>query len=375
MSQRPRILQVNKLYAPYIGGIETVVRNLSENIVGHCDVQVLVCQPRGRMARDVVNGVNVTRAGSMGICLSMPVSLSYPFLLRDYLRRADLVHLHHPFPLGELSALVFNPSGKMVLTWHGAILRQKMLAKLYRPFLSRLLDRVAAIILLYPGAHLQSDLLERRSHKCHVIPPGIEAHDYECDEPRRHEAETIRSRHGDNLVLFVGRLVYYKGLQHLIAAMPLVRGRLLIVGDGPLRGSLQKQAAELGVADRVCFLGRLDDSQLKAAFHACDVFVLPSTHPSEAFGMVQLEAMACRKPVVNTRLGTGVPYASLDGVTGLTVEPANPKALAEAINTLLADSELRRVYGENGRKRVLQEFTVQLMAERTLQVYRSVLAT
>jgi glycosyltransferase involved in cell wall biosynthesis len=352
-----------------------VVQDLSENIGGHCDVEVLVCQPRGRMTRDVVNGVNVTRAGSLGIWLSMPVSLSYPLLLRDWARRVDLIHLHHPFPLGELSALLFNSSRRMVFTWHSAILRRKMLAKLYRPFLGRLLDRVAAIILTYPGAHLQSELLVQRSSKCLVIPPGIEPRDYELDETRRRTAEMIRARRGENLVLFVGRLVYYKGLQHLIAAMPAVRGRLLIVGNGPLRSRLEKQAAKLGVSDRVCFLGELDDGQLKATFHACDVFVLPSVHPAEAFGIVQLEAMVCGKPVVNTRLQTGVPLVSLDGITGLTVEPANPGALANALNTLLADPDLRRVYGENGRKRVQQEFTVQFMAERMLQLYKKVLAS
>lgn len=168
--------------------------------------------------------------------------------------------------------------------------------------------------------------------------------------------------------------MYYKGLEDLTGAMPAIRGSLLVAGDGPLRDRLQHQAAELGVAGRVRFLGRLDDRQLKAALHACDVFVLPSTHPSQAFGMVQLEAMACRKAVVNTRLATAVPYVSVDRVTGLTVDPANSDALAAAVNALLDDPELRRIYGENGRRRVVQEFTVQVMAERTLRVYEKVLA-
>lgn len=374
MPEKPRILQVNKLYYPFIGGVESVVQSLAEQAVGVYDVEVLVCQPRGGMVREMVNGVRVTRAGSMGIWLSMPISLSYPFLLRKAAPKFDLIHLHHPFPLGELSALAFNREVKMVFTWHSAIVRQKWLAKMYRPFLERLLDRVEAIIVTYPEAHRQTGLLERRAHKCHVIPLGIEVQNYDLDNGLRQDVERIHSRHGNNLVLFVGRLVYYKGLQHLIAAMPSIDANLLVVGDGPLRDRLQKQAAELGVADRVRFLGRMDDRQLKAAFHACDVFVLPSTHPSEAFGIVQLEAMACRKPVVNTRLATGVPYVSLDGLTGLTVKPADPQELATAVNRLLGDPELRHVYGENGRQRVLQEFTVQVMAERTWQLYEKVFA-
>ena len=373
MSSKPRILQVSKLYYPYIGGVEAVVQNLSEQIVGKYNVEVLVCQPRGGMVREMVNGVRVTRAGSIGIWLSMPVSLSYPYLLRKAVSHHDLIHMHHPFPLGELSVLAFNPRLRMVMTWHSAIVRQKWSARLYRPFLDRLLDRVDAIILTSPDACRQTHQLERHLSKCHVIPLGIDVAKYGPDDEMRKEAEKIRSQFGDNLVLFVGRLVYYKGLQHLIAAMPSILGKLLVAGDGPLRIRLQEQATELGVADRVSFLGRLEDRQLKAAFHACDVFVLPSTHPSEAFGLVQLEAMACRKPVVNTRLATGVPFVSLDGRTGLTVEPANPRELASAVNTLLGDSELRRTYGENGRQRVLQEFTVQVMAERTWQLYEKVL--
>lgn len=370
---KPKILHINKLYHPHIGGVETVVQNLCEQMVDRSQVEVLVCGSQGRMSREVINGISVTRAGSMGNWLSMPISLSYPFVFRGMAPRFDLIHFHHPFPLGELSALAFDPGLKMVLTWYSAIVRQKFLSRLYRPFLSRLLDRVDAIILIYPDADRGTPLLERHHDKCHVIPIGIEARNYDLTEDVRKEVDRVRQQYGDNLVLFVGRLVYYKGLQHLIAAMPSIEGKLLVAGDGPLRQSLRGQAACLGVGDRVRFLGRLSDRQLKVAFHACDVFVLPSTHPSEAFGIVQLEAMVCGKPVVNTRLPTGVPYVSLERVTGLTVEPGNPEALARAVNTLLHDGELRRIYGENGRQRVLQEFAVQLMADRTWRLYEKLL--
>ena len=374
MNSKPRILHVNKLYHPCIGGVETVLQNLAEGIASRCEQDILVCQPRGPARREVVNGVRVTRAGSLGIWWSMPVSLSYPFTFRNMVSQCHLVHLHHPFPLGELSSLAYGGGVKTVLTWYSAIVRQKNLARFYRPFLERLLDRVDAITLIFPGAERSSAVLEPFAHKCHVIPPGIEVAQYELDGGLKEEAEKLRSRYEGNLILFAGRLVYYKGLQHLIAAMPDVNGQLLIVGDGPLRDQLRLLTAQKGVSDRVHFLGKMDDRKLKAAFHACDVFVLPSTHPSEAFGMVQLEAMACGKPVVNTNVPTGVPYVSLHGETGLTVEVGDSRALASAIGKLLADGELRRTLGENGRRRVLREFTVQTMAERTFQLYEKVLA-
>jgi len=149
-----------------------------------------------------------------------------------------------------------------------------------------------------------------------------------------------------------------------------VEAKLLIVGEGDLRRTLEKQAESLRVDHKVIFLGKVSDEELRYCYHICDVFVLPSVEPSEAFGLVQLEAMAYGKPVVNTRLPTGVPFVSVDGETGITVEPRDSKALAEAINKLLNDEELRKRYGVQARKRVEENFTVDKMNERILGVYR-----
>ncbi len=100
--------------------------------------------------------------------------------------------------------------------------------------------------------------------------------------------------------------------------MAKVDARLVIIGDGPLRADLEREAASAGLFDRVSFLGNVDDNLINY-FHASDVFALPSCERSEAFGIVQLEAMACGLPVVNTRIDSGVPYVSPDGITGFTV--------------------------------------------------------
>jgi rhamnosyl/mannosyltransferase len=177
----------------------------------------------------------------------------------------------------------------------------------------------------------------------------------------------IRERFGPRIVLTAGRLVYYKGFDHLVRAMAKVDATLIIVGDGPNYSELQRLASVLGVQSRIVFVGRVED--MKAYYHAADVFVLPSVARSEAFGIVQLEAMACRTPVVNTRLATAVPGVSLDGVTGFTVPPADPDALANAINRLLSDSELRSRFADAARNRVETEFNAETMSEKLLNLY------
>ena len=121
------------------------------------------------------------------------------------------------------------------------------------------------------------------------------------------------------------------------------------------------------------FLGEIQNEQITPYYHASDVFALPSIARSEAFGIVQLEAMACGVPVVNTNLPSGVPFVSLDGVTGLTVPPADPGALAAALNLLLDQPERRAQYGEAAKRRVGLEFTVEVMTRRVLDLYREVL--
>ncbi|MGH7880616.1 MAG: glycosyltransferase, partial [Candidatus Binataceae bacterium] len=175
------------------------------------------------------------------------------------------------------------------------------------------------------------------------------------------------------IVLGVGRLVYYKGFEHLIRAMARVAGHLLIVGEGPRHLQLERAARVAGVGARVSFLGDLSRDELIATYHAADVFVLPAVARSEAFGIVQLEAMACGRPVVNTRVASGVPFVSIDSETGITVEPGAPEALSAALNLLLDDPELRARYGAAGAQRVRDHFDLATMLDRTLALYRQIL--
>jgi len=128
----------------------------------------------------------------------------------------------------------------------------------------------------------------------------------------------------------------------------------------------------LGVSDKVVFAGGISDAAVRAYYHAADLFVLASVARSEALGIVQIEAMAAGLPVVNTNLDTGVPFVSLDGQTGLTVPPGESQALAVAINRLLDDDGLRHTFGQAGVRRATQEFSLDTMLRRTLDLYQTV---
>jgi rhamnosyl/mannosyltransferase len=206
-----------------------------------------------------------------------------------------------------------------------------------------------------------------------LIPYGIDARQFDDDRVDKALVEKLRQRFGPRVILTVGRLVYYKGIEFLIQAMTRVDARLVIIGEGPLRAELEREAVNNGASSRVVFLGEIDDD-LVSYYHACDIFALPSCERSEAFGLVQLEAMACGRPVVNTQIDSGVTYASLDGVTGFTVQPRSPDAMATALNRLLDNPELRTEMGRAARARVVNEFGIRQMAARTLALYRTVVS-
>jgi rhamnosyl/mannosyltransferase len=128
-----------------------------------------------------------------------------------------------------------------------------------------------------------------------------------------------------------------------------------------------------GAAHRVRLLGPLADEDVVAHLHACDVFTLPSVTNAETFGVAQLEAMACGKPVISTALRTGVPWVNRHEETGLIVPPGDPAALAQALNSLLTAPALRDKLGQAGVRRVQAEFTLHAMNTRAAALYRAVM--
>jgi glycosyltransferase involved in cell wall biosynthesis len=366
-----RILHIYKDYYPVLGGMENHIGLLARGTAARgLEPTVLVTSPTHRTEIVEMDGVKVIKAGRLATVASTPISPA----LFSWVRRleADITHLHFPYPWGELAHLLFGRSRKTVITYQSDVIRQRNLLKLYSPFLRRVLTRADRIIATSPNYIRSSPYLSEVAEKCTLIPLGIDLHRFQTESNQ--DVVTLRKRYKPPLLLFVGILRYYKGLEYLLQAMTDVNATLLIVGTGPLERQLRTMARKLGLVDRVFFTGAVSEDLLPAYYQACDLFVLPASHRSEAFGVVQIEAMACGKPVVSTELGTGTSYVNLDGETGLVVPPRDPGALAQAIGRLLGDDRLRAEMGAKARERATLEFSHEIMIDRVVDLYQSLLS-
>jgi glycosyltransferase involved in cell wall biosynthesis len=348
--------------------METNLQLLATRLQESIDVHVAVAADPSPPGLDADRGVPLRRMRTYGVVAATPICPELFSVIREV--KPDLVHIHHPHPLAMLAYLTSRTSVPCVISYHSDIVRQRLLRRVVAPIVNRALARCAAILVASPQL-IESTVLRPFAEKCHLVPYGLDTVAWSHVDVAK--AEELRRQYGPRIVLAVGRLTQYKGFHYLIRAMRDVEGTLLIAGAGALRESLEQLIAQEGLAARVHLLGPVPD--VRPYYEACDVFVLPSTMPNEAFGIVQLEAMATGKPVVNTALASGVTYVCPPDVAALTVPPRDSAALAGAISRLLGDPELRKRLGEAGRARVAQEFPASLMSERTLDIYRAVAIT
>lgn len=368
-----KILHLYKDYFPVRGGIENHLRWLAEaqTARGH-EVTVLVTSQNRHTHVEMLNGVRVIFAGRLATISSTPLSAEFPrWLARE---TPDIVHMQFPYPIGEAANYFLGHASKSVLSYQSDIIRQKFLRIVYAPLMQRVLTRVNRIIASSPNYIGSSTVLKKFADKCTVVPLGIDtrAFDSISSPPLLRRGE--RGIRDGGKLLFVGHLRYYKGLDYLLRAMVnLPSARLTVVGSGPMEADWRGLARELEIADRVEFVGEVADENLPSYFADCDIFVLPSSERSEAFGVVQLEAMAAGKPVVCTELGTGTSFVNVNGETGFVVPARDDRALAGALARLMSDPGLRARMGAAGRERVQREFTLEKMVDGVMRTYQETL--
>lgn len=372
-TKRLRIVHVYKdFWPPVLGGIERSINWMIGGLKDRHDFTVLVNSRTSSTREREWEGVRIVEVGEWGRFQSAPLSPAFPLWMRRL--RADIWHFHVPNPTGDVSWLLSRPKGRAVATYHSDVVRQKWAMALYGPVLRAFLTRCDRVLPTSPHLITSSPILRDLQERCTVVPLGMPQGRYErTAESGLRAREIKRQFKGFPLLVFVGKLRYYKGLQFLVSAMRgLPHVQLAIIGEGPEGPKLERLAAELKVDDRVQFLGELPDDEVVPYLHAADLFVLPSHLTSEAYGLSQIEAMACGVPVVCCDLPTGVPWVNQDGRTGRVVPPADDEALAAAIGELLSDTTRRLRMGEAALRRAREEFSQEAMCRRLEAVYTEV---
>ncbi|MEJ7892735.1 MAG: glycosyltransferase [Solirubrobacteraceae bacterium] len=357
------------VYPPVAGGIEKHIDVLRRHMP-EVRSDVLVCSGSRHTSRRPTSHGEEIKVGELGRLLAVPVAPTFPFhLVRQ---RPDVVHLHMPYPLGELSAILVGRGVRVVVSYHADIVRQAALEPIYRPFLRWWFRRAAAVIV---GSHRlveTSPYLDGLDDRIDVVPYGVDTQLIARGRAAGAKAAKIRARFGTPLILTVGRLVSYKGYENLVAAAHELHASLISVGVGPLEGELKDQA--LG-DNRIHFVGAVSDEDLPAYLRAADVFALPSTTRAESFGIATLEAQALGVPAVITDVGTGTIEAVDPGLTGLVVPPGDVQALRDALQRLLSDPAGRARMGRAAAARVERDRTAAHQAARVLEIYRRVVST
>ena len=369
-----KIVHAYKIYRPDVnGGIPAVMAMLCLYRAAGSINEIVVARRFGWFRKYLFDNAPVTATTSFGTLFSTPLAPTFPSYLIGRAKTADILVHHAPFPLTDLAVAIGLPkSVSLIVYWHAEIVGRSFLKWLVSPLLRRTLRRANKIIVSDEFVAQNSPLLSIHREKTSVIPYGVDTQYWAALTPAEQDAvDELRAKY-PRLIVAVGRLVPYKGYDVLLRAICKVDAEVVIVGDGPLRAKLERQAVRLGVSNRVTIRRDLDRDKVKTHLHAARLLVMPSINEAEAFGIVQIEAMAAGRPVVNTSLSTAVPHIARHGIEGLTVPPNNSDALADALRHLLDYPALAEQMGAAARSRAKGEYDESRFLERINAVYQDV---
>lgn len=365
VNKKIKVTHISKFAYPHKGGIESFIEMFNTCINSeNTDIEVLCCSNETKSAKES-NGVFYNRAKYFFEYAANTFSLDFLWKLSKV--KTDVLIYHMPFIFAVIAHFICRPKfKKMIICYHSDIIGYDRVMKpfwgIYNQFL-----KLADIIHVQSPQMLENSMVKNFKEKAVVIP-------YLIDTKVTYNKENvlrIKEEYNNKKIIFaIGRHVKYKGFEYLLEAMKTVDNTVLLLGgQGPLTEKFKNYIKENNLQDKIKLLGKIKDTELDDYYEACDIFVLPSILQSETFAVVQLEAMKHGKPVINTNLGTGVNYVSIDGKTGLTVEPGNVEQLAEAINKLKDDSTLQKRFIINGRQRISRLFDINQNKELYTGLY------
>ena len=366
-----KILHIGKFYLPINGGIESI-NHLIVDALKNNQQRVVSFNNSNVSTDEDVDGVPVIRASSKGMVSSQPLSWRYFKELRRAIKffNPEIIHFHYPNPLAAFYLLYsIRENNKLIVHWHSDVVAQRFLKPMVRPLEDKLLKRADVIIATSPAYVEASDNLRNFKDKVTVIPCSIDESNFNLKEDDIHMIDCIKNRYDNKPIIFyVGRHVEYKGIAYLLAAEKKVKQdcTFVIAGNGPLTQQLKKQYK----SERIHWVGRVSDDEMRQYLYAASIFAFPSITRNEAFGVALAEAMYCECPAVTfTVPGSGVNWVSIDDETGLEVKNKDTEALAQAIDSLLSDDGKRCVLSKNAHQRVMSNFTKAVVVPQYLELY------
>ena len=372
------ILLINSEYPPIGGGAGNASAHIAVCLAaaGH-EVTVVTSKYRGLPWSETRDGIRIVRAPARRKRLdrSLPYEqISFIFggfyraLGVALRRRPDVTLAFFGMPSGAIALPLRTLLGvPYIVSLRGGDVPGfrpydfALYHRLSAPLLRRIWRRAGAVIANSRGLRTMAQRFERRV-PIETIPNGVDPGRF---EPPDRDWEAVR-------ILFVGRVVYQKGLDLLLHALGRMKEHpwtLNIVGDGPQRGPLELLSDHLGIADRISFSGWLQGGELISAYHAANLFAYPSRH--EGMPNAVLEAMASGLPVIATRIA-GNEELVVDGETGLLVESENQQDLERALSGLIANPGLRRRLGETARARVSDRYPWDRITDAYLEILKRV---
>lgn len=370
-----KILHVGKYYSPVPGGIESVNKLIVDGLKE--ETHYILCF-NSLCQNDYTReqNVEITRAATLGVVASQPLSIAYFWKLKKILNefKPDVVHFHYPNPLGAFCLNVVLPKEiKLLVHWHSDVVAQPRLYKLIEDVERQLLKRADIILATSPNYAEYSMPLKSFQEKIRILPCAINPLDFTLLQDDLLRVQRLRKSYGDRpIILFLGRHVKYKGLEDLLKAEKSVRTDCIFVIAGS--GVLSEELKAKYTSSRIHWLGRIKDEDMKIYYTLADIFVFPSITRNEAFGVVLLEAMFCHCAVVDyTIVGSGVNWVAKNGETCIECENRNVAQLAEAIDKLLIDPSLKQKMGENAYRRVLDNFTAERIVTRLKELYKELI--
>lgn len=362
-----KITHIFKTYFPDTqGGLEEAIRQIAKFSV-RSGYYVSVVSVSKSPSEGMIDGIFCKSYKQSFNVKSNPFSKELLFNYRDVIKNTDILHLHFPWPTGELLTLLNNVNKPIVITFHCDIHNSVILKTLYRPFMKKIFMKASVVVPTSSNLLNSASFLKDFKDKCEVISLWLDDERFQCLGNPDENMKKFILNIGD-YSLFIGVLRWYKGLDVVLDCAKNVSGNIVIVGKGPLMQKLKNEIQKRSIKN-VHLLGYQSDSNVKYLIEKSRSIILPSTSPAEAFGQTLLEASYFKKPMITTELGTGTSFVNLDKVTGYVIEANNSLELSSAINKMFLDDTITRNFGANAYNRYLNLFTEKIQGPKYIDIY------